>query len=88
MITVLSDVSNEAGLQFCVEKSNICIIERGKIVDPSDGTFIHYLFYFIIFYFNLFYYFLSLFFLLAPYIYFKAYIQEIQINVTRVQLEL
>ena len=38
MITVLSDVSTEAGLQFCVEKSNVCIIERGKIADPSDGT--------------------------------------------------
>ena len=36
MITVLRDVSSEVGLQFCVEKSNICVIERGKIVDSSD----------------------------------------------------
>ena len=37
MLTVLSDVSGEVGLQFCAEKSNICVIERGKIVNSSDG---------------------------------------------------
>jgi len=36
MLTVLSDVSGEVGLQFCAEKSNICVIERRKIVDSSD----------------------------------------------------
>jgi len=38
IITVLCDVSGKAGLQFCIEKSNICIIECGKIVDSSVGT--------------------------------------------------
>ena len=34
MITVLRDVGGEIGLQFyTVEKSNICVIESGKIGD-------------------------------------------------------